>query len=64
MPSEPKSNSGASIKPERKEGEDSAIDDPILLQLRAVYDDVARQPLPNTMLQLLMKLDEAEDRRR
>ncbi len=37
--------------------------DPIISQLRGIYDDVASEPLPPEMLDLLAKLDEAERNR-
>lgn len=37
--------------------------DPIMRQLRNIYDDVAAEPLPSEMLDLLAKLDEAERNR-
>lgn len=40
-----------------------AEQDPILRRLRQVYNDVAEEPLPDRLLDLLTKLDEAERRR-
>lgn len=34
--------------------------DPIMSQLRTLYDDVASEPLPENLLNLLKQLDEAE----
>lgn len=37
--------------------------DPIMQQLKQYYDDVASEPLPDELIELLMKLDDAESRR-
>lgn len=37
--------------------------DPVLGQIKRIYDDVAKEPLPDQLVQLLEKLDEAERRR-
>ena len=39
-------------------GQDSA--DPVMSQLKEMYDSVAKEPLPQDLLALLDKLDEAE----
>jgi len=45
-------------------GRDSAApdfaDDPVIGQLKDMYDSVAKEPLPEDLLHLLGKLDEAE----
>lgn len=38
-------------------------DDPILDKLKRHYDDVAAEPIPDGLLALLEKLDEAEKKR-
>ena len=38
-------------------------DDRIFSRLRKLYDDVAAEPLPDHLLDLLKKLDEAERKR-
>lgn len=35
-------------------------DDPVMGRLKALYDDVAAEPLPNDLLALLDKLDKVE----
>lgn len=42
---------------------DDAEQDPILKRLQQVYNDVADEPLPDRLLDLLSKLDEAERNR-
>lgn len=44
---------------------DQALDanDPLMAQLKTIYDDVAKEPLPTELLSLLEKLDEAERNR-
>ena len=37
--------------------------DPVMDQLKAMYDEVADEPLPAQLLDLLEKLDEAERKR-
>lgn len=43
--------------------DDDLHDDPIIARLRAAYDEVAAEPLPDELLALLEKLDEAERNR-
>ncbi|MEL7466173.1 MAG: NepR family anti-sigma factor [Pseudomonadota bacterium] len=38
-------------------------DDPLMGQLKTIYDDVAQQPLPTELISLLEKLDAAERNR-
>ena len=38
-------------------------DDPLMGQLKSIYDDVAEQPLPSELISLLEKLDAAERNR-
>lgn len=38
-------------------------DDPLIGQLKSLYDDVAAEPLPDRLLELLAKLDDAERNR-
>lgn len=35
-------------------------DDPLVSQLRAMYEDVAAEPLPDDLMKLLDKLDQVE----
>ena len=44
-------------------GEDDLAGDPVMVQLKTIYDDVAKEPLPTELLSLLEKLDEAERNR-
>jgi hypothetical protein len=37
-------------------------DDPITRNLKRVYDDIASEPLPENLLKLLERLDEAGDK--
>ncbi|MEX2519687.1 MAG: NepR family anti-sigma factor [Paracoccaceae bacterium] len=37
--------------------------DPLMGRLKSIYDEVSAEPLPNDLLQLLEKLDEAERNR-
>ena len=46
-----------------RENQDASPKDPILDELRNLYDDVAAEPLPDRLLDLLDKLDEAERKR-
>lgn len=46
-----------------QEAQGTVDDDPIMRQLRQVYDNVAQEPLPENLLDLLAKLDEAERKR-
>lgn len=41
----------------------SDAQDPIMSQLRTMYDDIAAEPLPDELVRLLDKLDEAERKR-
>lgn len=50
-------------KGRRRDQEGRPQDDPIMDQLKSMYDDVAQQPLPKELLDLLEKLDEAERKR-
>ena len=44
--------------------DDTAFDaDPLMGRLRNLYNDAASEPLPEFMIKLLEKLDEAERRR-
>ncbi len=51
-----------SIHTPPEEGKLSHDDDPVLRNLKAVYDEVAAADLPQHFLDLLNKLDEAEKR--
>lgn len=42
---------------------DGPVNDPLMGQLKEIYDDVASQPLPQDLLSLLEKLDAAERNR-
>lgn len=46
-------------------GNDDVLDanDPLIGQLKSLYDDVAAEPLPDRLMDLLAKLDEAERKR-
>ncbi|MEM7529998.1 MAG: NepR family anti-sigma factor [Pseudomonadota bacterium] len=44
-------------------GEDVLRDDPLMAGIRKMYDDVASEPLPDHLLDLLEKLDKAERNR-
>lgn len=45
-------------------GEDGASEsDPVLGPLKKLYDDVASEPLPDDLMKLLDRLDEAERNR-
>ena len=37
--------------------------DPLIGRLRTMFDEVAAEPLPNDLMQLLQQLDEAERKR-
>ena len=39
---------------------DGIANDPLMAQLKTIYDDVAKEPLPTELLSLLEKLDEVE----
>lgn len=41
----------------------TAETDPVFRQLRTLYDDVVNEPLPDELMTLLDKLDEAERKR-
>ncbi len=52
--------------PENASGQSSAgtlEDDPIVEELRSLYDGIADEPLPDELLELLRKLDEVERKR-
>ncbi|MEL6266577.1 MAG: NepR family anti-sigma factor [Pseudomonadota bacterium] len=49
------------VPDDQREGELDA--DPLLARLRTLYDTVAREPLPDHLVTLLEKLDEAERNR-
>lgn len=43
--------------------EDDLRSDPLVGRLRAIFDEVASEPLPSDLVRLLQQLDEAERKR-
>lgn len=46
--------------PAPAEAEGVQAQDPVMGQLKALYDDVASEPLPDDLMKLLDKLDQVE----
>jgi hypothetical protein len=57
--SKPSESTGAATKPEPRLGQD--IQTKIGRQLRAIYDDVVSQGVPDRFVELLNRLDEHHD---
>ena len=47
----------------KKDREEELAHDPVIAELRRLYDGVVDEPLPDTLLDLLRKLDEVERNR-
>ncbi|MEL6766725.1 MAG: NepR family anti-sigma factor [Pseudomonadota bacterium] len=56
------SKNGTSVPDEGADApeEDALRNDPLLAGVRKLYDDIAAEPLPDHLLDLLDKLDKAE----